>query len=348
MKTIDISEILLDTREIRTDSTLSLRSPKSKWKLVSHKVQDVSHWKNNELTTQCFTGRASFQVLQPGGKIKSRGECLNINQKNTLARKYFGENFSKSCLKLSHERYKYLISFLNIIKCVLTLLVLNGYFNLNHVYYISILWLFIPIHVLMIANVSILKRVWLKSFLPWMHLYVALIETYSFCSLCNWDLRTLMVGPPMLLSQLSITNYDAVYFRRENKIIITIHIIFALIWKMSILLGMRFNYFENIYVNKIVLLKTGTNNLYLDNLSLYASKTTSMMMFLFGQLVFRCRHPDKAYSIRTNYTIRSNKEWMDLNRKNRIQKKKTLKDNVENTHEVLEDVDGGEIVKIIV
>ena len=89
----------------------------------------------------------------------------------------------------------------------------------------------------------------------------------------------------MLLSQLSITNYDAVYFRRENKIIITIHIIFALIWKSLIFLGMRFNYFENIHVDKIVLLKTGSNDLYLDNLSLYASKTTSMMMFLFGQLV---------------------------------------------------------------
>ena len=42
---------------------------------------------------------------------------------------------------------------------------------------------------------------------------------------------------------------------------------------------MRFNYFENIHVDKIVLLKTGSNDLYLDNLSLYASKTTSMMMF---------------------------------------------------------------------
>ncbi len=348
MKAIDISDILLDTRVTRTASSVSLQSPKTQWHLVSHKVQDVSHWKNNELTTQCFTGRASFQVLLPNGEIHSRGECLNINQKDTLARTIFGEKFSKCCLKLSHEKYKYFISFLNIVKCIWTLLVLNGFFNLNHVYFISILWLFIPIHVLMIANTSVLKRVWFKSFLPWMQLYVSLIETYSFCSLCNWDLRTLMVGPPMLLSQLSIINYDAVYFRRENKIIITIHIIFALVWKMLILLGMRFNYFENIYVSKMVLLKSGSNDLYLDNLSLYASKTTSMMMFLCGQLFFRCRHKDKAYAIRTNYTIRSNKEWMDLNRKNRIQKKKTLKDNVENTNEVLEDVDGGEIVKIIV
>jgi hypothetical protein len=61
-----------------------------------------------------------------------------------------------------------------------------------------------------------------------------------------------------------------------------------------------------------------------------------MIVFLCGQLYFRFKHRDKAYAIRTNYTIRSNKEWMKLNRNNRIQKKKSLVENVQTTTKVLE------------
>jgi hypothetical protein len=347
-KPVDISNIFVDFRE-RTPSTIPIRSPSSKWKLASHKVQDVSHWKNNELTTQCFTGRASFHKLMPDGTIKSRGECLNINQNDTLAKSCCGEKCSNVCLKISHGKYKYFITTLNIAKCILTLLVLTGYFSSMHAYYISILWMFIPLHVFLTANTSILKRVWCKAFLPWMHLYISIVETYAFCDLCNWDLRTLMVGPPMLLSQLSVINYDALYFRRKNKRIITIHIIFVLIWKMILLAGIRLDYFSDLHVNKIILLKSGSKDLYLDNISMYASKTTSMMMFLCGQLFFRLRHSDKAYAIRTNYTIRSNREWIELNRENRIQKKKLLLKNVNNTSHILEEVEGFDNVhKIIV
>jgi hypothetical protein len=346
-KPVDISNIFVDFRE-RTPSTIALKSPNSKWKFASHKVQDVSHWKNNELTTQCFTARASFHKLMPDGSIKSRGECLNINQSDTLAKSCCGEKCSNICLEISLGKYKYFITTLNIVKCVLTLLVLIGYFHSFHAYYISILWMFIPIHVFLTANKSILTRVWCKSFLPWMHLYISLAETYAFCDLCNWDIRTLMVGPPMLFSELSLINYDAVYFRRKNKKIITLHIIFVLIWKMILLGGIRLDYFSDLHVNKIILLKSGTKDLYLDNISMYASKTTSMMMFLCGQLFFRLRHKDKAYAIRTNYTIRSNKEWIELNRQNRIQKKKLLLKNVNNTSHVLEEVEGFENVHEII
>ena len=62
-----------------------------------------------------------------------------------------------------------------------------------------------------------------------------------------------------------------------------------------------------------------------------ASKTMSMMVVLVGQLYFRFKHKDKTYAIRTNYTIKTNKEWNELNRKNRITKKKTLKNDVDKT-----------------
>ena len=171
---------------------------------------------------------------------------------------------------------------------------------------------------------------WTRSFFPWMQVYISSLETWACCDLFLWDYRTYIIGPPLILSQLSIINYDAVYFKKENKKIVIMYILNSLIWKMLLLFGIRFNYFSNITDRKILMLKTEPN-LYLDNLSLYASKTMSMMVVLVGQLYFRFKHKDKTYAIRTNYTIKTNKEWNELNRKNRITKKKTLKNDVDKT-----------------
>ena len=62
--------------------------PKKLWMKASHSVQDISHWKNSESTTRAFTAKASFRILLPDDKIKSRGECININQNNTVAKKF--------------------------------------------------------------------------------------------------------------------------------------------------------------------------------------------------------------------------------------------------------------------
>ena len=50
----------VDTKEIKINinplkkTRLSMKSPKSRWKTVSHHVQDISHWKNNETKlTRC-------------------------------------------------------------------------------------------------------------------------------------------------------------------------------------------------------------------------------------------------------------------------------------------------------
>ena len=66
---------------------------------ASHSVQDISHWKNSESTTRAFTAKASFRILLPDDKIKSRGECININQNNTVAKKCCGEKLSNFLLK---------------------------------------------------------------------------------------------------------------------------------------------------------------------------------------------------------------------------------------------------------
>ena len=326
----DISDIVIDIH-IPNKSRLSLKSPKSKWKTLSHHVQDISHWKNNEATTQCFSGKASFRYVKENGDIHSRGETININQKNTISQMIFGDNVSQFCLRLSHTKIKYIFTILNIFISIFGLLILLNFIPKYTSRYIGLLWMIIPTHVFFVSNRLVMKRMWKRSFLPWMQVYLSSLETWAFCDLCNWDERVYIIGPPLILSQLTIINYDSVYFKKKNKNIIIFHIITALLWKASLLIGIRFNYFPNINRKQILLLKTKPNNLYLDNLSLYVSKSMSMMLFLFGQLYFRFKHKDKAYAIRTNYTIKTNKEWISLNRKNRIYKKNKLQENVETT-----------------
>ena len=327
----------VDTKEIKINinplkkTRLSMKSPKSRWKTVSHHVQDISHWKNSETTTQCFSGKASFRYLDVSGNLKTRGETININQNETIVELVFGKNVSNNCLKFAHKKTKYLINILNLLVSIIGLCILSDFIPIDYSIYIGLLWLLIPLHVLSISNRLVMKRMWRNSFLPWMQVYISSTETWAFCDLCSWDSRTWIIGPPLILSQLTIINYDAVYFKKENKKLIIMHIITALLWKLCLLLGVRLDYFPNINDRQILLLKTEPNNLYLDNLSLYVSKTMSMMLFLFGQLYFRFKHKDKAYAIRTNYTIKSNKEWMNIQRTIRINKKENLEKNVEST-----------------
>jgi len=63
-----------------------------------------------------------------------------------------------------------------------------------------------------------------------------------------------------------------------------------------------------------------------------------MIVLLMGQIIFRYRHPEQAYALRTHYTLKSNREWNQLNRNNRIQKKESVKYHVEETRDFLEEV----------
>ena len=77
---------------------------------------------------------------------------------------------------------------------------------------------------------------------------------------------------------------------------------------------------------------------YLNNISVYAGKTSSMIILLMGQIIFRYRHPEQAYALRTHYTVKSNREWNEMNRNNRIQKNKNLKSHVNDTRDFLESI----------
>ena len=94
---------------------------------------------------------------------------------------------------------------------------------------------------------------------------------------------------PILTVFSSFFENTSNYYQVLKDTFLVEYILNSLIWKMLLLFGIRFNYFSNITDRKILMLKTEPN-LYLDNLSLYASKTMSMMVVLVGQLYFRFRH----------------------------------------------------------
>ena len=160
----------------------------------------------------------------------------------------------------------------------------------------------------------------------------------------------MIAAPPMLLNQVMIINSDAVYFHPKDKQMILSQVYIAILWKLVMLFCLRFSYFPNMYPRKMITLMmhtanttsnyTGTENqeFYLNNISVYAGKTSSMIVLLMGQIIFRYRHPEQAYALRTHYTVKSNREWNELNRNNRIQKKDSLKYHVEETRDFLEEV----------
>ena len=309
---------------------------KNLWKNASHNVQSVSHWKNSESTTRAFTAKASFRILSDSEEFYARGECINIDQNQTFAKYLCGDKFSQIVLHITHDTcLKYVNLFINILSCFFGISLLLGFIDKDYVYFIGFIWLILPIQIMLAANTTILWRVWRKSMLPYIQIYVSCIETWAFCDLCSWDSRICIVAPPMLLNQLMIINSDAVYFKKKNKKLILLKVIIAILWKISMLASLRLGWFPDMHPRRMFTLMIAPNEFFLDNISVFAGKSTSMIVLLAGQIIFRLRHPEQAYALRTNYTIKSNKEWNKLNRHNRISKKSILKTNVSRMRDIL-------------
>ena len=138
---------------------------------------------------------------------------------------------------------------------------------------------------------------------------------------------------------MNIVNFDGVYFKREEKYIVIMKTLFSIIWKLIMLVGLRINYFENMHSrNMFIITIEDTHPIYFNNVSLYVSKTISMIIFLVGSILFKLKHPQRAYALRTHYTIKTNREWNEINRQIRIKKKEKLKNSVKDTRSFLLEV----------
>ena len=309
---------------------------KKTWIKNSHRVQEINHWKNTESETNVYTGKASF-TEEINGKIINKGQCLNINKNNTVANTLCKKcNPNNLLFFFSYGKYKYILPILNFVISFLGIVILFGYMKKEYSVVDGFMWLFIPIHTILVLNKTIAKRLWGRSMILWIQLYLSVLETCALCDICNWDIRICIIGPPMLLSQLTIINLDGVYFDSKYKRISILHILVGIFWRISVLYGIRMGGFTQLRFRNLVLLSIHPNKFSMNNISLYVSKTSSMILFLFGQIYFRCRHPDQAYALKTHYTIRRNSEWNSINRQNRISKKESLKDDLRKINALIE------------
>ena len=351
-------------------------SAKSRWLIASHNVQNISHWKNSESTTTAYTAKASYRIRLDTGKIESRGECINIDQHEnilSLCSKNISKLCIKHCLN-SHKKYisiiinffAYIFGFLYLVgncenKCY------NSFQNetthnsthnetqticyrkckdsyyivfdnlLPYALYISfIAWCIIFIENVLLSNVYILKRIWKKSMMPYLQLYVSFFHTWALCDLFNWNNRILIAVPSLFLNQIMIINNDGIYFKERYKKVIIIQLFFSLIWNSLLIISLRRGWFYNMGPKNMFTLMIAPETFYLNNISVFFSKGSSIIFLLLGQIIFRFKHPDKSYMLRTNYTVKSNREWNKLFRNNRVNKRKTLERDVEKMKSTIE------------
>ena len=97
---------------------------------------------------------------------------------------------------------------MNLLMCVLGLLVLFDVLPAGSASYIGLCGFF---YHFLTANRNVLYRIWRKSMLPYIQLYVSVTETWAFCDLCDWDTRIYIAAPSMLFNQIMIINSDAVF-----------------------------------------------------------------------------------------------------------------------------------------
>ena len=325
--------------------TLNIPSPRKK---KSKKPPAKELWTRASHSYRMLVTGRIVRAQQENLRPKPHLECyrkitLYIHEENvfiltvrkTLAKSCRCHKLSEWLLVINHHKYsKFAVPLMNLIMCVLGLLVLFDVLPSGSASYIGLLWFFLPLQNFLTANRNVLYRIWRKSMLPYIQLYVSVTETWAFCDLCNWDTRIYIAAPSMLFNQIMIINSDAVYFRPQNKKIILAQVVVSILWKVICVAALRFGLYPNMTPRIMFTIMTKPN-FFLHNASVYTQKTSSMIALLIGQIIFRVRHPEQAYSMRTNYTVKSNREWNELARKNRIQKKASLKYNVEETREML-------------
>ena len=309
------------------------------WKKSSHRVQETNHWNNTESTTQAYTAKAAYKFINNEGIVKTTGQCVDVNSRYTLIHKCFTPKCAYRCLIFKNRRAAYVIEFINTFFMFIAISILFGYIDITYSYFVGGIWILYPITTLLLSNSQIMERIWLRSFLPWLQMYVSLCETYGFCDLCNWNRRICILGPPYLLCQFTIINSDSVFLRQSERWRITSQIITSMIFKIFILGSIRLGYIDDLHPRNFFLLTIKPTQFYLHNASLFMSKSVSMLCLLLGHLIFRFKHKDKVYSLRTHYTLKPNKEWNQINRQFRVKKKKSLTIDVKNTRNVLHTFD---------
>lgn len=164
---------------------------------------------------------------------------------------------------------------------------------------------------LLSSNKKLLYRILMRSVTPYVKLYLTAVEAYCLCSLLGWEWRCVASIPTIILSQFSVFVADAVFYK-NTRYTVALLVLFIL-YRIGIIACVRYSIFGELHYS--VFTFAGFRFYNSGNL---VSKSLSLLLFQVGQLIFYLRYKHRLFSVRTTYTILSNREWNALERKQRL------------------------------
>ena len=263
---------------------------------MRRQLHTISGFRNGE-NPSCYSARASFHYPE-----FSSGEVLNINTDHTFL--FANGNVKCFCAVLSFY-FNIISSFGLLFQPATTFLhqffcVATGIGAIGNI-----------LTLLSIANRKLIKRILVRSLTPYVKLYLAIVESYSLCSLLGWRWRCCIVVPILISTQISVFVSDAVFYR-DRRYSLCMIVLFIL-YRIALIVSVRFALFGSLYYR---VFRFSGFDFY--NSGNFVSKSLSLVLFQVGQLFFYMRYKHRLFSIRTSYTILSNKKWSDLDRRKRL------------------------------
>ena len=164
---------------------------------------------------------------------------------------------------------------------------------------------------LLLSNKKLINRILLHSLTPYIKLYLCIVESYSICSLLGWSWRSLVACPMLISSQLCIFISDAVFYRDTRHTVCLLVLFIA--YRVGLIFCVRYSVFGNLQYDVFTF-----SGFKFFNSGNFVSKSLSLVLFSISQLVFYCKYKRRLFSVRTCYTIMNNREWNDLERKQRL------------------------------
>ena len=162
----------------------------SKGATIKKYIQSKSIFQHGS-DTKHYSAKASFHF-----DSFKQGVVLNINKKETISGYVLTKKKSKVLLFLQ---------FALLVICAIALLFQpkTVFLKTCCIFIFAVEFLLFCCFVA-VSNKQLIQRIMLKSFLPYIKLYIALVETTALISLLNWSFRALAVAPVILLSQLNL------------------------------------------------------------------------------------------------------------------------------------------------
>lgn len=285
------------------------------WEVLRQAVHSTNNIANQRAPAYKYSARASYDFESSGYR---QGMCVDIDPKNTVG----------CAMKSKSMQWGFIVYIYVGVAAACTLLFYPAHSFLRKVgcCIVGCIAISMPFICILNTNKQLFWRIMCKSMLPWIKLYMCSVETYCLCDLCAWSWRAIAVAPILWSSQLTVFMSDAIYFRRRQRYMIMSLLALFILFRVFLLLGVRFLWFGELTYRTFQFWEINFNNS-----GTMVAKMLSMILFMCGQLIFKIRHPANLYSLKTSYTVLQNKTWNRLERTKRIERKQSHYDDVRST-----------------